>query len=153
IDSRDDARKIREKVTEKLLSLDRALGSCLAPICWLFDVSSEEPEWERLDPPARRRRLRDSILHVLFLESHVQPSVPIFEDLPWIDEETQAFLDSLAESLPTARGLLLVDYRPEFGHGWGSKTYYSQIRLDDLPSASAAELLQALLGTDSSVTA
>jgi len=44
------------------------------------------------------------------------------EDLHWIDSETQGFLDSLIESLPTARLLLLVNYRPEYQHGWGSKS-------------------------------
>ena len=72
----------------------------------------------------------------------------MFEDLHWIDAETQALLDSLVESLPTARLLLLVNYRPEYQHGWGSKTYYTQLRLDPLPPASADEFLQALLGDD-----
>ena len=72
----------------------------------------------------------------------------VFEDLHWIDAETQALLDGLVESLPTARLLLLVNYRPEYQHGWGSKTYYSQLRLDALPPESAGELLSALLGDD-----
>ena len=75
----------------------------------------------------------------------------MFEDLHWIDAETQALLDSLVESLPTARLLLLVNYRPEYHHGWGSKTYYTQLRLDPLPPASADALLQALLGDDPSL--
>ena len=71
----------------------------------------------------------------------MQPLLLVFEDLHWIDAETQALLDSLVESLPTARLLLLVNYRPEYQHGWGSKTYYTQLRLDPLPPASADELL------------
>ena len=74
------------------------------------------------------------------------PLLLVVEDLHWIDAETQALLDSLVESLPTARLLLLVNYRPEYQHGWGSKTYYTQLRLDPLPPASADEVLQALLG-------
>ena len=81
----------------------------------------------------------------------MQPLLLVFEDLHWIDSETQALLDSLVESLPTARLLLLVNYRPEYQHGWGSKTYYTQLRLDPLPPASAEELLQALLGDDPSL--
>ena len=81
----------------------------------------------------------------------MQPLLLVFEDLHWIDAETQALLDSLVESLPTARLLLLVNYRPEYQHGWGSKTYYTQLRLDPLPPASADELLQALLGDDPSL--
>src|SRR5262249_59922696 len=66
--------------------------------------------------------------------------------------ETQALLDSLVESLPTARLLLLVNYRPEYQHGWGTKTFYTQLRLDPLPPANAAEVLQALLGDDARLT-
>jgi predicted ATPase len=78
----------------------------------------------------------------------VQPVFVVFEDLHWIDSETQALLDSLAESLPTARMLLLVNYRPEYQHGWGSQTYYIQPRLDPPPPVSADTFLQALLGDD-----
>ena len=88
---------------------------------------------------------------LLLRESQVQPLLVVIEDLHWIDSETQALLDSLIESLPTARLLLLVNYRPEYQHGWGSKTYYTQLRIDPLPPESAEELLQALLGSDSSL--
>jgi tetratricopeptide (TPR) repeat protein len=72
----------------------------------------------------------------------------VFEDLHWIDGETQAVLDSLIDSLGSARLVLLVNYRPEYQHAWGSKTHYSQMRLDVLPAESASELLDALLGGD-----
>ena len=75
----------------------------------------------------------------------------LFEDLHWIDSETQALLDALVESLPTARILLLVNYRPEYEHAWGRKTYYLQLRIDPLPPESAGALLGALLGEDPSL--
>jgi predicted ATPase len=75
----------------------------------------------------------------------------LFEDLHWIDTETQALLESLVESLPTTRLLLLVNYRPEYEHRWSGKTYYIQLRLDPLAPASAGELLNALLGPDASL--
>jgi predicted ATPase len=75
----------------------------------------------------------------------------VFEDLHWIDSETQALLDSLVESLPTAQLLLLVNYRPEYQHSWGNKTYYTQLRLDPLLPASAGAFLQSLLGDDASL--
>jgi predicted ATPase len=88
---------------------------------------------------------------VFLRESQVQPLLLVCEDLHWIDSETQALLDSLVESLPTARLLLLVNYRPEYQHDWGSKTYYTQFRLDPLPPASAEAFLAALLGDDPSL--
>jgi predicted ATPase len=76
----------------------------------------------------------------------------IFEDLHWIDSETQGFLDTLSESVASAQLLLLVNYRPEYRHEWGTKTYYTQLRLTPLGQAEAEELLTLLLGTDASHT-
>jgi predicted ATPase/class 3 adenylate cyclase len=148
IEDRDDGRKIREKLTGKLLTLDKALEPTLPAFLALLDVPVEEREWQVLDPPQRRQRTLDACKRLLLRESQVQPLLLVFEDLHWIDTETQAFLDSLIESIPTARLLLLVNYRPEYQQGWASKTYYTQIRIDPLPPASAEELLQALLGDD-----
>ena len=77
----------------------------------------------------------------------------VFEDLHWVDSETQALLDGLVESLPTARLLLLVNYRPEYEHAWGRKSYYRQLRIDPLPPESADALLEALLGEDPALEA
>ena len=143
--------KIREKVTGKLLTLDKALEPTLPAFLTLLDVAVEDQQWQNLDPPQRRQRTLDAVKRLLLRESQVQPLLVVIEDLHWIDSETQALLDSLIESLPTARLLLLVNYRPEYQHGWGSKTYYTQLRIDPLPPESAEELLQALLGNDSSL--
>ena len=124
IEAGDGARKICEKLTGKLLSLDRALEPSLPALLWLLDVPIEDPQWQGLDPPQRRRRALEDVKRLLFRESQVQPLLVLFEDLHWINAETQALLDSLVESLPTARILLLVNYRPEYQHAWGGKTYY-----------------------------
>ena len=148
IEPRDEPRKIREKVTGKLLSLDRALEPSLPGFLWLLEIPVEDAQWEKLDPPQRRQRTLDGVKRLLLRESQVQPVLVVFEDLHWIDAETQAFLDSLVESLPAARLLLVVNYRPEYRHGWSGKTYYRQLRIDALPPESADELLAGLLGND-----
>jgi class 3 adenylate cyclase/tetratricopeptide (TPR) repeat protein len=146
IETRDEGRRVREKVTGKLLTLDKALEPTLPAFLALLDVPVEDPQWQALDPPQRRQRTLEAIKRLLLRESQVQPLCLVFEDLHWIDTETQTVLASLIESLPNARLLLLVNYRPEYRHGWGNKTYYAQLRLDPLPPESAEELLQALLG-------
>jgi class 3 adenylate cyclase len=149
----DDPRTIRAKVTGQLLTLDETLQDAIAPLLALLDALPDDSPFLALDPPQRRQRTLAALKRVLLRESQVQPVLIVFEDLHWIDTETQALLDSLVESLPTARLLLLVNYRPEYQHGWGSKTYYAQLRLDPLPSASADAFLQALLGDDPSLEA
>jgi class 3 adenylate cyclase/tetratricopeptide (TPR) repeat protein len=144
----DDPRRIREKVAGKLLALDPALLGSLPPLLALFDVPTGDAAWEALDAPLRRHRTLEAVRHVLLREAQVQPLLIVVEDLHWIDGETQAILDALVESLPTARILLLTNYRPEYNHAWGRKTYCSQLRLDPLSSESAEELLDALLGAN-----
>jgi class 3 adenylate cyclase/predicted ATPase len=151
IEDRDDVRKIREKVTGKLLTLDKSLEATLPAFLTLLDVTVEDAQWQNLDPPQRRQRTLEVIKRLLLRESQVQPLLVVIEDLHWIDSETQALLNSLIESLPTARLLLLVNYRPEYEHGWGSKMYYTQLRVDPLPPESAGELLATLLGNDESL--
>jgi class 3 adenylate cyclase/tetratricopeptide (TPR) repeat protein len=148
IQERDGPREIRERVAGKLLMLDRALEPLLTPLLALLDVPVDDATWDALDPPQRRQRTLDAVKRLLLRESQVQPLLVLFEDLHWIDAETQALLDGLIESLPTARLLLLVNYRPEYQHAWGRKTYYLPLRIDPLPPESAEELLHALLGED-----
>jgi class 3 adenylate cyclase/tetratricopeptide (TPR) repeat protein len=146
IEDRDDARRMREKLTGKLLTLDPALQPILPPLLALLDVPVDDAQWQALDPPQRRQRTLDALKRLLLRESQEQPLLLVFEDLHWIDAETQALLDSLVDSLPAARVLLLVNYRPEYEHAWHRKTYYQQLRLDPLPAESADALLGALLG-------
>src|SRR4030095_2193476 len=147
IGPRDDTRTIREKVIGRVLSLDRALEPALSALLARLEVPVEDAAWARLAPSQRRRRTLEAVTGLLFRESQVQPLLLLVEDLHWSDAETEAVLGSLVESLPTARMLLLVNYRPEYEHGWGHKSYYRQLRIEPLPAESAEDLLTGLLGT------
>jgi tetratricopeptide (TPR) repeat protein len=151
VEDGDEPRTVRAKVTGHLLTLDEALQEAIPALLALLETLPADSPFLALDPPQRRHRTLAALKRVLLRESQVQPLLLVFEDLHWIDSETQALLDSLVDSLPTAHMLLLVNYRPEYQHGWGGKTYYTQLRLDPLLPASADELLQALLGDDPSL--
>src|SRR4030095_14796482 len=141
VDDGDDLRTIRAKITGQVLTLDVTLQDMVPALLVLLDALPADSPFLQLDPPQRRQRTLAALKRVFLRESQVQPVLVVFEDLHWIDSETQALLDSLVESLPTARLLLLVNYRPEYQHSWGGKTFYTQLRLDPLPPASAAEVL------------
>ena len=148
IGDRDNHREMRDKVMGRVLGLDRALEPLLPPLLALLDVPVDDAAWQTLDAPQRRQRTLDAVKRLLLRESQVQPLLVAFENLHWVDRETQALLDSLVDSLGSARLLLLVNYRPEYQQGWSGKTAYSQMRLDALAAESAGELLDALLGDD-----
>ena len=151
IEDRDEPRTAREKVMGKLLTLDRTLESDLPALLSLLDVPTDDQQWSTLDPPQRRRRTLDSVKRLLLCESEVQPLLVVFEDLHWIDSETQSVLDELVESLSAARLLLLVNYRPEYQHAWATRTNYGRVLLKPLPAESAEQLLTALLGSNAAL--
>ncbi|MGH8065527.1 MAG: ATP-binding protein [Candidatus Entotheonellia bacterium] len=148
VEDGDESRTVRAKVMGHLLTLDEALQETIPALLALLDALPTDSPFLGLDPPQRRQRTLAALKRVLLRETQVQPLLLVFEDLHWIDAETQALLDGLVESLPTTRLLLLVNYRPEYQHAWSHKTYYTPLRLDPLPPTSAEELLQALLGND-----
>ena len=151
VEEGDDPRTIRAKTTGQILTLDETLQDAIPALLSLLDALPADSPFLQLDPLQRRRRILDGLKRVLLRESQAQPLLLVFEDLHWIDAETQALLDSLIESLPTAQMLLLVNYRPEYQHAWGGKTFYTQLRLDPLSPASADAFLDALLGDDASL--
>lgn len=152
LEERDDAQTIQTKVTEQVRTLDAALQDTVPALLALLDaLPADSPFWQ-LDPTQRRQHTLTALKRVLLRQSQAQPLLLVCEDLHWLDTEIQALLDSLGESLPTARLLLLVNYRPDYRHGWGSKTYYMQLRLDPLPPASADTFLQTRLGDDASLS-
>ena len=149
IEDRDTTQRVREKVTGKVLTLDERLKEIIPPLLWLLEALPKDDPFRSLDPRQRPGRILEAVKALFLRESQRQPLILVFEDLHWIDSETQALLDMLVGGLPTARLLLLVNYRPEYRHGWGGKTYYTQLRVDPLPPESCEEVLQALVGDDS----
>jgi predicted ATPase/class 3 adenylate cyclase len=166
----DGSESIQDRVMMHILELDKVLRDAIPPILSLLgalpdevhppaalaqvkDVVDATERYLAMDPQQRRRLTLDAVKRVIVRETQRQPLLIVFEDLHWIDTETQAFLDSLVESLPMTHILLLVDYRPEYSHPWGDKTYYTQVRVDPLHPTSAEELLQHLLGRNADLAA
>jgi class 3 adenylate cyclase/tetratricopeptide (TPR) repeat protein/ribosomal protein L40E len=146
IGSDDDSRRRRQKILGKLLELDRALEDTVAYLYALLGIVEGEDPLVQMDAQIKKRRTFEAIKRLLLRESLNQPVMVIFEDLHWIDDQTQEFLNLLADSIGTAKILLLVNYRPEYSHHWNSKTYYTQLRLDPLGKESAEEMLSSMLG-------
>jgi len=144
----DDERKRRERILGKVLGLDRGLEDTLPYLDSLYGIAEADDSLAQMDARIRRRRTQEAIKRILLRESLNQPLMVIFEDLHWIDAETQALLDLLVDAIANARILLLVNYRPEYRHEWGSRTHYTQLKLDPLARESAEEMLSGLLGDD-----
>jgi class 3 adenylate cyclase len=142
----DDSAKRREKVRITLVALDPSLEDTLPYLFGLLGIVEGADPLAQMDPQIKRQRTLEAIKRIVIRESLNQTVVVIFEDLHWIDSQTQALLDLLADSVANARVLMLTNYRPEYSHQWSSKTYYSQLRLDPLGGETAAAMLASLLG-------
>jgi predicted ATPase len=149
----DDPRQRRQKVIGKLLELDRSLENILPYLFALLGVHDGDDPMARMDVQIRRRRTQEGLKRIFIRESLQQPLIMIFEDLHWIDADTQAVLNLLADSIANARILLLVNYRPEYRHEWGHRTHYTQLRFDPLGDEGAEEMLTALLGEGADLAA
>ncbi|MGH7826175.1 MAG: ATP-binding protein [Candidatus Binatia bacterium] len=170
----ESSENISEKVVMHVLELESALKDTIAPILSLLGASPGEnyttsergrgwlaqfqdvremiKRFTAMDPQQRRWHTLDALKRLCVRESQRQNLILVFEDLHWIDHETQAFLDRLVDSLPLAHIMLLINYRPEYNHGWSEKSYYNQLRVDPLQTSSAEELLSKLLGTNGDLT-
>ena len=148
IESVSDSNELRAIVTAKILALDRELQSLITPLLALLDAGIENREWCNLEPAQQLRLSLEAVIKLLIRQSQNQPLLVAFDDLQSHDAVTQSLLDGLVETLPRARILLVVSYRPEYQHGWAGKSYYKQLRLEPLPDESVHAMLAALLGSD-----
>ena len=150
IQGRDNEHQVRERIARKLLALgDEKLLAQLPLFAVAFGTRVSDEASRNLTPPERQSLMFDALKRLLIRESQKQPLCVVFEDLHWIDAETQTFLEMLLESIPAAGVLVLFNYRPEYENRWAGKSYFSQVRVDPLPAASADELLDMLLGSHS----
>ena len=148
VQAEDEASRIRERVLATLSATDAGGPTLLPAFLSLLDMPTGDPAWDALEPAARRERTLEAFRRLLLSESRVQPVLLLFEDLHWIDTESQALLDVVVQSLPMARVLVLVSYRPEYRHAWGNLSAYTQLGVDPLPASEATLFLSHLLGDD-----
>jgi len=157
----EEKQSARTKILQRMISLDPSLSVAAPPILALLDalpqgsaadlaayagVAEAIAAFAAAELQERRAQTFEALKQLLLRESAAQPLLVLFEDLHWIDSETQTFLDLLVESLSTARVLLLVNYRPGYANGWEAFEHYQLIRLDPLPPSGAEELLGSLVG-------
>ena len=138
-------------MTEKILGLDETLRSVIPPCQELLSLKTDDETFSKLDPKVKREKTFEAIRDLIIRMSQARCVVLCIEDRHWIDKSSEDLIAYLIGWLTNTPILLILLNRPEYTHPWGSKTYYSQLRLDPLPPATAEEFLQALLGDDPSL--
>jgi class 3 adenylate cyclase/tetratricopeptide (TPR) repeat protein len=136
---------IKKKMEEKILQLDEELKSVFPPFQNILSLKVEDGAYLKVEPVEKKLRTFEAIRDLLIRESQNKPLVIAVEDLHWIDKTSEEFLDYLIGWLANVKILLIILYRPEYAHQWGSKSYYSKIGVDQLSTKTSAELVQAIL--------
>jgi class 3 adenylate cyclase/tetratricopeptide (TPR) repeat protein len=136
---------IKKRIAEKICQFDGKLKDTLPPLYELLSLTVEDDEYLHLEPSQKRERIFEAMRNLLIHESAHRPLVLALENIHWIDRTSEEFLDYLVGWLAHARIMLVLLYRPEYTHQWGSKSYYGQIGVDHLPASTSAELVQAIL--------
>ena len=137
---------IKKRMLEKIVQLDERLKSALPSFQEILSLKVEDQTYAKLGPGQKREQTFEAIRDLFNRESQKRPLVLAVEDLHWSDRTSEEFLDYLIGWLTNTPILLILLYRPEYTHQWGSKSYYNRIGLRQLSTKSSAELVQAILG-------
>jgi class 3 adenylate cyclase/tetratricopeptide (TPR) repeat protein len=144
IEEGDSESQIKMKLEEKILSLNGMLQGAIAPFQELLSLQPDDENYQQLEPQQKRDITFEAIRDLLIRISQEKLLVIAVEDLHWIDKTSEEFLDYLIDWLGNARVLLVLLYRPEYDHRWGSKSYYTRIGINQLGIISCNEMLQVL---------
>jgi tetratricopeptide (TPR) repeat protein len=136
---------IRQKLKEIILGIDQNLAHVIPPFQELLSLKVDDEDFAKLEPKQKREKAFEAIRDLLIRGSQDRTVVLVVEDLHWIDKTTEEFLGYMIGWLPRTRILLLLLYRPEYTHQWGSKSYYSMIGVGQLSASTSAELVGAIL--------
>ena len=144
----DGAVARREKVASLVTSLDPDMEGSLPYLYALLEIADDKERLAGMDAQLRKARTLDAIVRLFLEESERRPLILMLEDLHWLDDESQALLDLLADAIASAKVLMLVNYRPEYAHRWTDRSWCQSIRLDSLGRDKAEEMLSAILGDE-----
>ncbi len=136
---------IKRKLGKRILGLDKKLRKIIPPLQELLSIKVEDEEYAKLEPRQKRERTFEAIRDLLIRASRLRPMVLAIEDLHWIDRTTEEFLDYMIGFLPGTRILLLLLYRNEYTHQWGSGSCYSGIGVGQLSMSRSVDLVAAIL--------
>ena len=148
----EDESSMKKKISEKVAQLNIQPSQVLPPLYEILSLTGEDEEYLKLDGKQRRDKVFDAIRLLLIAESQIKPVIVTVEDLHWIDKTSEEFLSYLINSIGATRILLILLFRPEYTPAWVSKTYYSQVRVDQLSKKISADLVQGILSGEVDVS-
>jgi len=131
----DDTKRVRERVATLLAELDPRLASDASVLSSVISLSSATADWLAMDPRQKRMIAREACVKLARVVAAKTPLVVVFEDVHWIDRDSEDVLRAMAALAAEASVLVVLTYRPEYDDSW-------------LPTVGGTRLRMAPLGED-----
>src|SRR5216684_2206865 len=135
------------KIERGVLALGEDLRPILPFVLHLLSIGSGDTAVLSMDPQQRRGEIFDALRRLTARAAEARPQVVVYEDLHWIDQATEEYLLSFADSIPASRVLHVLSYRPGYSHPFGERTYHTRLALTALPSQASVRMAEAMLAT------
>jgi len=150
----DTPEATRAKIAGRLLLMDDSYRETLPLVFDVFGVPDPSNPAPAIGAEQRHKRIHGVLKQILHDPSYGDGTrVMLLEDLHWFDGASEAYLETMVESAPATRDLLLLNFRPEYQARWMQRSYYRQLPLQPLGSEAIRALLREQLGEDPSVDA
>lgn len=146
IDDGDPEKTVIQKIEEGLSLLGKEPKERAPYLKFLFSVDPGDPLIQSMDAQGRRRMIFDSIRLMTTKGSNIRPLILTFEDLQWIDTDSEEFLKYLIDSLAVLPVMLILSYRPGYVNPFGERTFFNRISLKPLKDDESLELTKRLTG-------
>ena len=136
---------INGKLNTKLADLDKELTQSLPAFRHFFSLPAGEPHWEDLEPKKKQIKTFEAIRNFFIQLSQDSPLIIVIDDVQWLDKTSEEFVSYFIQWISNTRILLLLLYRPEYNHSWGSKSFYKQIGIEPLSEDESKQFIRSLL--------
>src|SRR3984957_10437488 len=137
-----DARSARTRIEQTLTALALPVAEHLATLADFLGCA--EPTSRAIDPATRRVRLRDSIGRIV-KAAGLRASVFIIEDLHWLDEASQDFLETWMAAVEGTRILMVLTFRPDWSPPFRPASY-RELALPELGLGEVGQVICDLIG-------
>ena len=142
-----DAATARRRLEAKLLPLDRSFAQDLPLLADFLGLPAPELEGQRVDAKARHIRLRDLVKRVVKAAGR-RTSVVVFEDLHWLDQPSQDFVETIVEAVNGTNIVAVLNFRPTWTCPWSGLSHYRPMALGELEQGDIDRLVRELMGDD-----
>ena len=148
ISKQDGDLEIEEKVKSALHTMGVDEETTLPYLLELLSVKNSGIAKISMSMESIKFNVVEAVKKIAIKGSEKRPLIIAIEDLHWIDKSSEDCLKALSDSIPGSKIFMIFNYRPDFVHDWGIKSYHTRINLNRLSDRECHKILAHLLDSD-----